>query len=104
MSASKISRLIKVLNKDKLIELKVGADKREKYLYLTAIGKKEIEKIDKFSVSKIENAFRFLNDAEMLNIIESIDKYSGALEKIRSSYVSNHQKTNCQHDYGDTEV
>jgi N-acetylglutamate synthase-like GNAT family acetyltransferase/DNA-binding MarR family transcriptional regulator len=83
MSASKISRLIKVLNKDKLIELKVGADKREKYLYLTATGKKEIEKIDKFSVSKIENAFRLLNNAEMLNIIESIDKYSDALEKSR---------------------
>ena len=83
MSASKISRLIKTLSKHKLIELKVGADKREKYLYLTAKGEKEIEKINKFSVSKIENAFRFLNDIEMLNIIESIDKYSSALEKSR---------------------
>ena len=83
MSASKISRLIKSLVNDGLIECKSGADKREKYLYITDSGQVQIKKIDDFSEEKIEGAFEFLNEAEMLKIIDSIDKYSSALEKNR---------------------
>lgn len=83
MSAPKVSRLTKSLAKEELIELRTGQDRREKYLYLTAPGKTAVAKIDDFSRSKIQDAFEFLNDADMTKIIDSIDKYSAALEKSR---------------------
>lgn len=83
MSASKISRLITTLKKDRLIQLKTGADKREKYLHITKVGKDLIKKIDEFSISKIKGAFQFLNEKEMGDIIRAINKYSQSLEKSR---------------------
>ncbi|HVV67744.1 MAG TPA: helix-turn-helix domain-containing GNAT family N-acetyltransferase [Gammaproteobacteria bacterium] len=83
MSVSKMSRIVKYLEKNDWIELKAGIDKREKYLHTTLKGKSEIKKIDKFSISKVSGAFEFLDDSEMLKIIEAISKYSAALEKSR---------------------
>ncbi len=83
MSISKMSRLIKSLERHGWIELRTGVDKREKYLHITSPGKNEVTKIDQFSKSKIEGAFEFLKEADMLNIIEAINKYSSALEKSR---------------------
>ncbi len=83
ISIPKMSRLVKSLIKDGLIELKAGSDKREKYLSVTMAGKKAIDKIDEFSRLKIEGAFELLKESEMLEIIGSIEKYSTALEKSR---------------------
>ncbi len=83
ISLSKVSGLIKSLKKDGLIELKMGVDRREKHLHITAAGKNVLEKIDTFSQNKIKGAFEFLDEAEMLKITESIDRYSSALEKSR---------------------
>lgn len=83
MSISKMSRIVNTLKKSGLLELRAGIDKREKYLYVTIDGKNEIKKIDKFSVSKVIGAFDFLNESEILSIVESISKYAGALEKSR---------------------
>jgi DNA-binding MarR family transcriptional regulator/ribosomal protein S18 acetylase RimI-like enzyme len=83
ISTSRMSRLIKALAKDGLIEFKLGNDKREKYLCLTDKGKTEIEKIDSFSQNKIVGAFDFLNQNDIHQIIESICKYADALEKSR---------------------
>lgn len=83
MSISRVSRLITSLSKKGLIELKKGVDKREKYLYVTAAGKETIKDIDAFSEGKIEGAFKFLKEPEMIEIITAIDKYSTALEQNR---------------------
>lgn len=83
MSPSRISRLVKALGKEGFIELKSGNDKREKYLYLTNDGNAAIEKNDSFSRTKIYGALEFLAEKEMLKIIDSIGKYSKALEQSR---------------------
>lgn len=83
MSISRISRLTTSLSKKGLIEFKEGLDKREKYLYLTAAGKETVRNIDDFSKDRIEGAFKFLQESEMTEIINAIDKYSNALEQNR---------------------
>ncbi len=85
ISTSKASRLTSFLHKKGLIEFKEGADRREKYLHVTAAGKAAIKTIDDFSESKIEGAFKYLKESEMVGIINAIDKYSNALEKNRLS-------------------
>lgn len=83
ISISKVSRLTTALFKKGLIEFKEGLDKREKYLYLTAVGKKTVKSIDDFSKDKIKGAFKFLKESDMAEIINAIDKYSTALEQNR---------------------
>lgn len=83
MSISRVSRLTTSLSKKGLIEFKEGLDKREKYLYLTAEGQATVKSIDDFSEEKIEGAFKFLQESEMVEIINAIDKYSNALEQNR---------------------
>jgi DNA-binding MarR family transcriptional regulator/N-acetylglutamate synthase-like GNAT family acetyltransferase len=81
MSLPTVSRLVKSL--DGFLKITEGDDKREKYLYLTDKGHAEIKKIDAYSESKIIRSFEFLADEEIALIIESISKYSDALEKSR---------------------
>lgn len=83
ISNSTVSRLVKSLAKHGLLELKAGYDKREKYLHLTSQGVEEVKKIDAFSKEKIIGAFEILTELEVKQVIESIDKYSEALEKSR---------------------
>jgi DNA-binding MarR family transcriptional regulator/N-acetylglutamate synthase-like GNAT family acetyltransferase len=83
MSNSKISRLVKNLEENKLLKLSKGSDKREKYLYLTNPGKLEVKKINNFSKEKISGSFEFLTDADVEQITKAINKYSNALEKNR---------------------
>jgi len=83
MSNSKISRLVKSLEENKLLELQQGQDKREKYLYLSSNGELEIKKINNFSKEKISGALDFLDSEEITQIIKAINKYSNALEKNR---------------------
>lgn len=83
MSISRISRLTTSLSKKGLIEFKAGLDKREKYLSLTATGQETVKNIDDFSENKIEGAFKFLKESDMVEIINAIDKYSNALEQSR---------------------
>lgn len=83
MSTSTISRVIKFLAKNRSVKFQEGMDKREKSLFLTESGAKEIEKINQFSDSKIIGAFEYLTDADVDNIIKAIKKYEMALEKSR---------------------
>jgi N-acetylglutamate synthase-like GNAT family acetyltransferase/DNA-binding MarR family transcriptional regulator len=83
LSDSRVSRLVKSLKKSGFVELKNGLDKREKDLYLTEAGKNEIKKIDSFSKEKIIGAFEFIEENELIGIINSLEKYSAALEKNR---------------------
>ena len=83
MSNSKISRLVKNLEENKLLKLSKGSDKREKYLYLTNPGELEVKKINNFSKEKISGSFEFLTDADVEQITKAINKYSNALEKNR---------------------
>jgi len=83
ISNSTISRLIKTLTKEDIVDLQVGQDKREKYLYLTDKGLEQIKKIDAFSEEKIVGAFEYLTQKEITQIIQSITQYSNALEKSR---------------------
>ncbi len=83
MRASKISRICNSLLKNGLIEIKAGPDKREKFLHITKAGKNAVTNIDDFSRTKIEGAYQFLKDSDMHDIINSIEKYSNALEKNR---------------------
>lgn len=83
MSVSTISRVVKSLGKRGFVDFKEGSDKREKALFLTARGMKEVEKIDAFSDAKIIGAFEFLKDDEIEAIIQAIAKYEEALEKSR---------------------
>lgn len=84
MSISTISRLVKSLAKQGLLNLKEGRDKREKSLFLTDKGQEEIGKINAFSDSKIKGAFEFLTDEEINEIIGALAKYGEALEKSRA--------------------
>lgn len=84
MSISTVSRLVKSLAKNGLLDLKEGKDKREKSLFLTDKGVVEIGKINAFSDSKIRGAFEFLTDEEIDQIIRAITKYGEALEKSRA--------------------
>jgi DNA-binding MarR family transcriptional regulator/N-acetylglutamate synthase-like GNAT family acetyltransferase len=83
MSVSTISRVVKFLVKSAYLEFKEGEDKREKSLFLTDRGQKEIQKINAFSDEKIKGAFEFLTGKEIVQIIQSITKYEEALEKSR---------------------
>lgn len=83
MSVSTISRVVKFLGKEKLISFKPGEDKREKSLFLTKRGLEEVQKIDVFSDAKIIDAFEFLTEGEIMQIIQSISMYEQALEKSR---------------------
>lgn len=83
MSISTISRLVKSLAKNGLLNLQESDDKREKSVFLTNRGEIEIRKINAFSDSKISGAFEFLNDEEVHQIINAITKYGEALEKSR---------------------
>lgn len=83
MSLSRISRITKALLNEGLVESNPGADKREKYLHITPLGKKALKRIDEYSRKKIEGAFEYMNEQEIRALIESIEKYAGALEKSR---------------------
>ena len=83
-SVSSVSRIIKGLTKKKLVSNKEGADKREKYLFLTQDGEEKIKEIDEYSNIKIKGAFKFLTHEEQTEIIQAIQKYAEALEKSRS--------------------
>ena len=83
MTISTVSRLVKGMSKSGYLELKAGSDKREKSVYLTALGKEEVEKIDAFSDTKIIGALEFLSEDDVNQIISSISKYGEALEKSR---------------------
>jgi DNA-binding MarR family transcriptional regulator/N-acetylglutamate synthase-like GNAT family acetyltransferase len=83
ISSSRISRLIKNLLQEELIEARQGVDKREKYLYITPSGRKAIENIDAFSRKKIVGAFTYLEKEEIDTLIDSVEKYTFALEKSR---------------------
>lgn len=83
VSTPTVSRLVKSLAKDNLLQITEGRDKREKYLYLTDQGQAEIKQIDAFSESKINGSFEFLTDKEISEIIQSITKYCDALERSR---------------------
>lgn len=83
LSTSATSRMITALQRDDLVHLKDGIDKREKYLYLTKKGLAEIEYIDEFSDSKIIRAFELLTKEDQEHIISGIEKYADALEKSR---------------------
>lgn len=84
MSISNMSRLVKSLVKNELLELKEGSDKREKSLFLTEKGQEEIQKINAFSDAKIQGAFEFLTAEEVKQIIHGIKRYGEALEKSRT--------------------
>lgn len=83
MSVSSVSRLVKTLEENEYLVLKGGHDKREKALFLTDKGDVEIQKINAFSNSKIIGALEILTPDEIDQIIHSINKYGGALEKSR---------------------
>lgn len=84
MSTSNISRVIKFLAKKGSVSFKEAMDRREKALFLTDLGLKEIEQINAFSEAKIRGAFEFLTDEEISQIISAITKYENALEKSRA--------------------
>jgi DNA-binding MarR family transcriptional regulator/N-acetylglutamate synthase-like GNAT family acetyltransferase len=83
LSVSSMSRIVKDLTKDGLVECRDGADKREKFLSITELGKKHIKKIDEFSNSKIRGAFAFLSEEDQKLIQNAIEKYGAALERSR---------------------
>lgn len=83
MSISTISRVVKLLVKNGCLDFKEGDDKREKSLFLTDLGQKEVQKINIFSDTKIKGAFEFLKGEEIFQIIRSITQYEEALEKSR---------------------
>lgn len=79
-----MSRIVNGLIKHEFVSFQEGNDRREKYLSLTEKGQMELEIIDEFSNSKIKGAFEFLSEEDQSQIIDSIQKYGGALEKSRS--------------------
>lgn len=85
LSSSSMSRIVNTLLKDKLISFTYGVDKREKYLQITQKGLMELKQIDDFSTIKIKGAMEFLNEPELIQIIDSLRKYADALEQSRVS-------------------
>lgn len=83
ISPSKATRLVQSLIKAELVSLRRGVDRREKFLHVTKLGEEEIHRIHAFSETKIKGAFEFLDEADVLRIIESIATYANALEKNR---------------------
>lgn len=83
LSDSNISRLVTSMNSKGVVELRAANDKRQKKLYLTTQGEAELKKVDDFSIAKINGALDFLTDQELVQISESISKYSDALERSR---------------------
>lgn len=83
LSISATSRIVTALYKESLIAMRDGNDKREKYLTLTENGKSAIKYMDEYSNIKIRGAFKFLSQHEIMLIIESLKKYSEALEASR---------------------
>ncbi len=83
LSTSATSRIVDSLIKQGLVVSGEGIDKREKKLAISDLGQFQIEKIDEFSNAKIIGAFEFLTPEEQEQIINSIQKYSQALEKSR---------------------
>lgn len=83
VSVSTISRVIKFLTKNGLVDFRESEDRREKTLFLTDQGHVEVEKINAFSDSKIIGAFEFLTEDEISQIVRAITKYEEALEKSR---------------------
>jgi len=85
LSSSSMSRIVNVLLKEKLVVSTNGSDKREKYLQIASKGLVEIKNIDEFSSVKIKGALEFLTENDQEQIIDSMQKYSNALEKSRLS-------------------
>ena len=83
LSTATMSRLIQRLEKQKLVKIAVGLDKREKQLSITPAGLEALKKIDDFSADKIKGAFEFMKAAEIKQLIDSISLYANALEKSR---------------------
>ena len=83
ISTSSISRIIKSLAKEGLVELKEGQNKKEKAIDLTEAGYAALKEVDSFSENKVAGAFEFLTEKDIVQIVDSIDKYSNALEKSR---------------------
>ncbi|MBA2651612.1 MAG: bifunctional helix-turn-helix transcriptional regulator/GNAT family N-acetyltransferase [Tatlockia sp.] len=83
LSSSNMSRIVSSLIDEKLVEATNGADKREKYLQITAKGRIEKGHIDEFSTSKIKDALEFLTTEDQSQIIDAMQKYADALEKSR---------------------
>jgi DNA-binding MarR family transcriptional regulator/N-acetylglutamate synthase-like GNAT family acetyltransferase len=83
LSISAASRVVNALIAEDLVSFKEGADKREKYLYLTEKGRLQLKHMDDFSNIKIKGAFEFLTEDDQEQIINAIQKYANALEKSR---------------------
>ena len=85
LSSSNMSRIVSALIKEKLVDVRSGTDKREKYLQITPKGQLELNYIDEFSIIKIKDALEFLTVEDQKQIIDAMEKYGNALKESRLS-------------------
>ena len=79
-----ISRTVNKLTKNGLVkQVKRNRDNREKPITLTAKGFKEVGRLNKEANSQVADALELLKEEERLTVLEGIQSYSRALNKIR---------------------